>query len=400
MKRQPLAQRLISLLLLFALLLPIIPLSVMSSTNAAPDEPAADNELFLPVVMNPLPPIIPDTTEVLTDDTTQHLVSVSADGATFTFAQSTPELAALDAGDVMVGGVSDAAPHGFLRQVSDVTTANGQVVVTTAAATLEDAIQQGEFSYAKRLTPADIEGMTTQLGVQLVQPATANIEDSFFFEINDVVLYDDDGDLGTTYDQLKVNGSLELAPDFSFDWRIEDWTLQELEFVFNTQEIAELEFQVEVDLLSAELRYELARLHLGTITVFVGPVPIVFLIEMPIYLRADGDVSVGITTTVTQEANLSAGLRYEQGNWSPIASLTNDFGWEPPTLSAGVDLKGYIDPPLSLLLYGVTGPFAGVNPYLKLEADIFADPWWELFAGIEATVGVKVEVLGHSLGEH
>ena len=63
-------------------------------------------------------------------------------------------------------------------------------------------------------------------------------------------------------------------------------------------------------------------------------------------------------------------------------------------------MKGYIDPPLSLLLYGSVGPFAGVTPFLKYEADIFADPWWTLHGGIEATVGVKIEVLGRSLGEH
>jgi formylglycine-generating enzyme required for sulfatase activity len=97
---------------------------------------------------------------------------------------------------------------------------------------------------------------------------------------------------------------------------------------------------------------------------------------------------------------VSAGLRYQDKTWSPVANLTNSFGFEPPRLSAGVEFKGYIDPPLSLLLYGVAGPFAGVTPYLKLEADLLATPWWELYGGLDATVGVKVEVLGHSLGDH
>ena len=170
--------------------------------------------------------------------------------------------------------------------------------------------------------------------------------------------------------------------------------------MFNVEETAELEFQSEVELASVELYYEIARLHLGTITVFAGPVPVVFLIEMPIYVRGDGDVSVGITTSVTQQADLSAGLRYQDGKWSPVSSLSNSFGFDPPRLSAGAKFKGYIDPPLSLMLYGVAGPFAGVTPYLELEADVVADPWWELYGGIDATVGVKVEVLGRSLGDH
>ena len=90
--------------------------------------------------------------------------------------------------------------------------------------------------------------------------------------------------------------------------------MQKTEFVFNVEENVELEFQMEVELAKVELKYEMAHLHLGTITVFVGPVPVVFLIEMPIYLRGDGKVSVGVTTKVTQQAMLSAGLRYQDKN--------------------------------------------------------------------------------------
>jgi formylglycine-generating enzyme required for sulfatase activity len=363
---------------------------------------AYPNSLYLPLVLSSaseVPTVIPDTTEVLPETTTQYLSSISDDGAVFTFSQSTPALSALAPGDVMVGDTTAQAPYGFLRKVTSVSSTGGQVIVQTEAATLEDAIQQGAVSVSKRLTPADIESMTALPGVVLLKPAGI-LQDSFFFEMKDVVLYDKDGDHDTTDDQLKVNGSLELAPDFDFDLVLRGWKLQELEFVFHVEETVELEFQVEVELVSVELYFEIARLRLGTITVFVGPVPVVFLIEMPIYVRGDGDVSVGITTKVIQRANLSAGLRYREGNWSPVSSLSNSFEFEPPRLSASAEFKGYIDPPLGLLLYGAAGPFAAVTPFLKLEADVFADPWWELYGGIDATVGVKVEVLGHSLGNH
>jgi formylglycine-generating enzyme required for sulfatase activity len=122
---------------------------------------------------------------------------------------------------------------------------------------------------------------------------------------------------------------------------------------------------------------------------------------MSIYLRGDGKVSVGITTKVTQQARVSAGLRRrEDGSTTPIRSLTNSFSFEPPRLSAGLEFKGYVDPPLGLLLFGVAGPFASVTPYLKLEADVLATPWWKLYGGLDATVGVKGEVLGHSLGDY
>ena len=366
-----------------------------------PRETDDDKFIYLPLIVNNyVTPIIPDTTNVLSSETTQYLEGISPDGTTFTFSQSTFELESVESGEVIVGDVSDAAPYGFLRTVTSVSPQDGQVLIQTELATLEDAIQQGAISISKKLTPADIESMTALPGVMLLSSTGTTLEDSFYFEINDVVLYDEDGNYNTTYDQLKVNGSFELAPDFDCGLVVRDWALQELEFMFNAEEISELEFQIDVELLSVELYYEIARLYLGTITVFVGPVPIIFLVEMPIYIRGDGDVSVGITTSVTQQANLSAGLRYKSGNWSPVSSLSNTFSFEPPTLSAGANFKGYIDPPLSLLLYGVAGLFAGGTPYLKLEADNFATPWWELYGGMDATVGVKVEVLGRSLGDH
>ena len=65
-----------------------------------------------PASPTPLPEgavVIPDTTKVLTGTTTHNLASISADGATFTFSETTAQLEELSQGDVIVGGVSEAA---------------------------------------------------------------------------------------------------------------------------------------------------------------------------------------------------------------------------------------------------------------------------------------------------
>ena len=191
--------------------------------------------VYLPLALSSfsgVPPVIPDTTEVLTETTTEHLDEISGDGAVFTFTQSTSSLDALETGDVMVSDATTNAPNGFLRKVTSVSSDGAQVVVETENATIEEAIQQGAVSFSKRLTPADIQSMTALPGVRLLSQAETALEDSFFFEIKDVVLYDKDGDHNTTYDQLKTNGSLELAPDFDFDLVVRDWTLEELDLDF------------------------------------------------------------------------------------------------------------------------------------------------------------------------
>ena len=216
----------------------------------------------------------------------------------------------------------------------------------------------------------------------------------------DVVLWDDDRNLSTTDDQVRANGSIELSPDVDFRWLKESGRAANFEFTVELEQEVELELESRISRELEPLRYQIARLNLGDYVAFVGVVPVYIQVVMPIYLRADGEVSAGMVMAVTQTLTVEAGVRRYNGEWQPIGDLDNRFTFEPPRLSLGGKVKGYIDPPLSLLLYGVGGPFAGANPFLELEADLFKTPWWELHAGIDVTVGVRGEILGRSLGEY
>jgi formylglycine-generating enzyme required for sulfatase activity len=370
---------------------------VSNSPRAAAN---SSNTTYLPLVLSSfsnVPTVIPDTTEVLTETTTQHLSEISGDGAVFTFTQSTADLNALDPDDVMVGDATTNAPNGFLRKVTSVSSAGGQVVVETEAATLEDAIESGEAHISHILTPDDIQGGMQLQGVTL---AASELQDEFYFKLEDVVLYDDDGDPGTTSDQIKADGSIRLEPGFDFSLVVRHWELEELSFTTSAVETAELEVKSELELLSVEEEKEIARYTFTPVTVMVGPVPVVFVPVLTVNVGVDGSVHVGVKVKVTQEATSIAGLRYAGGTWNPVSHFSNEFHYNPPTLSAGLDLKGYTAAQLSLLLYGVTGPYAEIDAYLKLEADIADDPWWTLYGGLEASGGVEMEVLGHSIADY
>jgi hypothetical protein len=90
--------------------------------------------------VRPLPTVVPETTDVLTDAT---LAGASTtDGATYAFAD-TSETSALAPGDVIVGEPTAALPDGLLRKVTAIT--DGGKVVLTEPAYLEDAITSGEI---------------------------------------------------------------------------------------------------------------------------------------------------------------------------------------------------------------------------------------------------------------
>lgn len=399
-----------SLSALFSLLIGLlfVGLLVRTAQSSQADSTVADatttSNIFLPIVRNNLPPIIPETTEVLTEESTQHLVSISTDGTILTFDQMTSQLSDLTAGDVIVGNVSEAAPDGFLRKVTAVSSTNGQVIVTTAPATLEDAIQQGSIQLSKQLTPADVESMTLVEGVTLqARPSATDLNDTFTFELKNVVIYDEDEDFDTTNDQIIANGRLELSPDLDFNLKIKDHTLEELDFILRAEETVALEVGAEVSKPLLNASFLIANPKISNIVVSVGIVPVIIKIEMPIYLQIKGEATAGVWATVTQTADLTAGLQYEDNTWYPVSNLINDFSFDPPTGQIGAELTVNLNPPIKLMLYGVAGPSATVGPYLKLIGEVsgLSVDWkLELHGGITATVGVQAEILGQSLGNY
>ncbi|MCP4360384.1 MAG: SUMF1/EgtB/PvdO family nonheme iron enzyme, partial [Chloroflexi bacterium] len=398
MKIPRFANLLISIVALFAAVLSITSSGRLTPPAAAKNQAA--NDLFLPFISSSLTPIIPDTTEVLTDDTTQHLVSVSGDGATFTFSQSTPELAALDPGDVMVGDISSTAPYGFLRQVVSVDASGGQVVVQTNDATLEDAIEQASIHHNRTLTTEDIAYSSLADGVSLVQNGPAAVQGTVFvYNLNNVVLYDLDGDLGTTDDQVTANGSITLETSYDFNLIVKNWQIDYLYFTRDNVETAELIIEADLEKSVSELK-QIASHTFTPITIQVGWLPVIFVPVLEINVGVDGNVHVNVTSSVTQQATLRVGLEYDNAAWTPISELTNSFTYVPPTLSATLDMKGYTEAQFRLMLYGVVGPYAEVEPYLQLQADINAVPWWTLYAGLDVPIGIKVEVLGKTIADY
>lgn len=403
---RPILHRLICFAALLAVILP----SSSVVANLRPTQPTVANVLpttqytvYMPLVMLDyidLPPIIPETTNVLTDTTTQYLVSVSGDGAVFTFAQTTPALEALAPGEVIVSEPTAEAPYGFMRRVTAVIHSGSQVIVQTEAATLEDAIQQGVGQVSYTLTPGNVMTSTLSKGVTQRMRSQIMQQSEFYLNLTDVVLYDDDGDLDTTNDQVVANGSITLEPGFDFRIVVQDWQLKRFDFISRVTDVAELQIATNVELLSMEREVEIARYTFTPITIIIGTFPVVIVPVLTVNVGVNGSVSIGVSTGVTQEATLTAGLKYTNGGWSPVSTFANEFRYNPPTLSTSLNLRGYAGAELSLLIYGVIGPYADTYAYLELEADLLASPWWSLYGGLEVPVGVKVEVLGRTIADH
>ncbi len=351
-------------------------------------DPSTTNSQDFAVLI--LPPVIPEITEPISADTNQYLESVSPDGAVFTFTQSTPELDELAVGDIMVSAPATSAPDGYLTRVVGITNQGGAVVVTTSPAILEEAVQDGSAYFANVLDPSAVNTMSALPGVTML-PVVDQTPLTFYFELNDVVIYDDDGDPSTTNDQVRANGSIEFEMDYEFYINVQDFQLQNLTFANHNTLRDTLEVFTEVELASLEEEAILASQVFTPITFFIGPVPVVVVPQLDVVVGVDGSIKVGISTSVSHELSMRAGVSYDQAEgWQPISELTAHYSYMPlqPTLDAS--LKGYFGARFNLYLYGLAGPYVKVTPFLELKVQPLDTPRWLLYGGIDVPAGFRV----------
>lgn len=334
-------------------------------------------------------PIITPETVVLTNLSNQYLDGASYDGESFYFTQMTSELDQVDVGDIIVSDVSSVDPDGYFRKVAGLAPQGSGVLLTTIPATLEESIQDGSAFLMETMQPSQVRSIRALDGVSMLE-LDVNSPLTFYFEVNDVVLYDDDGDPATTYDQIKANGSIEFDMEFIFYLDMQGFQVQRFSMTNENTLRDTLEIYSELELLSLEEEAILADMYFSPITFMVGPVPIVFVPKLDLVVGVDGSVKVGISTEVSHEFSMRAGIQYRYSSgWSPIAEINDTYTWTLPHLTFEMTLKGYFGARFNLYLYGVAGPFVKITPYLEIKVEPLEQPWWTLYGGIDVPVGFK-----------
>jgi formylglycine-generating enzyme required for sulfatase activity len=387
---------LFSLLLIASLLLPTGG-QAGADQPPPPRSPAAGGLVTLPLVHKNLhpPAVMPETTVPLSDESTGGM-SVSEDGSVYSFAWLTGELEQVDVGDVIIGGISAAAPYGFLRKVTAIQPQLSGLVLTTVQATIEEAYQQVYVDIEQRLTPADLGSFTAIPGVSLVRAPGGAQAGDFEFDLNGAVLYDEDGNPATTDDQVRADGALTLSSTYVFRLAVRNFTLKEFysSATMNVQSGLTVGASVSLNIPIHEVPIT------QPIVLAAFPVPGLPLVVTPvlqIVAGIDGSVYAGISSTVTQTTSFTSGLQYANQEWTPIASHSNSFAFDQPAFETGLSFKAYAGPKLDFLLNGVVGPYIQANLALKLEIDPAAETWLTLSGGLEIPVGVSVKILSHAL---
>jgi len=330
-----------------------------------------------------------DTTEALADTTLALLTSV--EDSVLAFSRSNPQLDSASEGDIIICGISDKTPYGFLGRVTRVSAGHDSLIVTRA--TLEEAIENCRIEFSRELSLSDVDSTTSLKRVRM-QKATDAYE--FGLALDNVVLYDADGSENTTKDQVVANGAVYFNLGFDGHLEIKWFKLKYFLFKINAEENAQLDIEARVNIVDIHKAKTLVTYYFAPFA--IGPV--VFTPKMDVRVGIDGEVSVSATAVVTQTNTLEAGIIYEHSDWGTIKDFSTSFDYDMPAVASEAAIKGWAGPQLSLLIYGVVGPYAEADAYLRLQADLLPPLAWQLYGGLEARVGAEVDVLGYTMVDY
>jgi hypothetical protein len=333
--------------------------------------------------------VVPDSTVVLDGETLGALESVSDDLVSFHFARSTAALDRVDAGDIIVADVYEPLlPVGALRRVERVERAGG-VELTTAPASLADAIESGAIHETVELRSDDVRALRLPGGVHPEVGPTG-----LHFGLNDVVLFDGDGSDATTDDQVVMNGNIAIEPDLDFVLDIDGFHLSEASIAV----VGEVSGNVNIDARrEATLPGEpmtLATIELVPITFFVGPVPVVITSDVDLLVGAEGKVTARMNLGFQADIDGKLGFGLESGSFGPIAEIAPSGSLELQSFDDGVvgTARLFAGPRVNFGLYGMNAGHVTMKVYSEAEVDAAADPWWCLSAGLEGSAGVDISI--------
>ena len=348
----------------------------------------------------PVAVVLGESTRVLDDGVMESLSGVSEDGSTFTFDEGAPELDSVEAGDILVLGVTEQTPYGALRRVDSITPTSGQLEVDTSPASIEDAVEEGDLvisDYA--LQPSMVKSVVAaNPGVtfrDLAVPRAA-LAKTFVVDLHCVPL-DGNGDPDDGVNQVTIDGTLEFTLGFELTLKVRRFKLKEVNFAVNAEENAYLQATAD---LSGEVdaSIELGTIKFSTIKFMAGPLPVFITPKVVLTAGADGTVSAEVSTSLTQDASLEPYLNWtSSGGWDSGIGTDFGFDFQQPVASATCGAKVYAGPELQMLLYGVAGPLLGVEAYLEFGVEVSSEGDFgsSLSWGITVNIGASLSAIGN-----
>jgi len=332
------------------------------------------------------------------------------------------QMDALVVGDIITG---TSVYDGYLGQVVSYTAVSTIIgnpnikryIIEASDISLDDVIKQGTGNLTKQLTNGELIGYNNALpnksatvsptaitalsGVKLIP--SANADDTTFTlqfgSSNDkasssysIEIYNENGATLTAHGELTFNIDLDTGFNFGILSGLQDFkfitTIRASEGLNVTATGMLPEFSPEPKKI-ATLKFSKIKFFIGIVPVWVSPV-------VDFHIGASGEVTTTLTTGVTFNQTITAGIKYNKyTGFSPVKNTTVT---ETPTYpEAGVEasFKTYLKATASMKIYSSTGPAVTLSPYVRLDssAAIGGDAWYidDCVGGVDFGLSIGID---------
>ena len=344
-------------------------------------------------------PVIADDVFVAESGGSVSLVGIEGDVFTLGYEGAVPDIGA---GTIIV--ISDST--GYLRRVVSVTQtvvgSESRLVLETEFASLSEVILEGELDAT---IPLDLGKMRPKPGSQLQIDSD---RERYWIDLSGTIY---EGDVGPAHvlvsmrEESELSTSLELRVRPVFDYGIRE---------FRASVFGGVDMDVIVD---AEVDAELVDCHRDTILPgfqsgpiligHIGPVPIfvTYELDFEVGFDADMDCEAWATAGCIGDYSIEVGAKYVRGSgWSSIWERGGDFSLHEADWSAGCEcsVRAYVRPVFKVMIYDFAGSYIAAEPYAKFNGTLDArtELCWELYGGIEADLGLRVEIWDWQLADY
>ena len=274
-------------------------------------------------------------------------------------------------GDLIVARAGD----GLLRTIVAVTEHPDGFLVTTAPATLGDAVIDGDVDAQLALDDgkADTYGLG-RIDVD-VGPRTLWSHARFTMTLN--------------------HAGLQATPKLDLDLALRDRNLDQFEAVLHGELDADLDLDIDARAGTVRPAIPLWRSVPAVFYQQIGWVPVVETVTLTVGLRFDttarGDAHAHLQGSA--HVTLAGGLRYADARFTPVAEFDHEVAG---TLATGtrvdaIDVRAYLYTQVDVKFYGVAGPFINAGPYVEADrVGIHAEA-----GGALGVFGVNVPLIPH-----
>lgn len=354
--------------------------------------------------------IIPTTTKVL-DAAGMSSLQISADQSSVTISSASPVAAGLNPQDVLVVGICDAAPSGFLATVVSVTSGSGTITATVEPAALTDAIQQGNFDISQTLGPATLSDTSRNQLLHLRQhPFTSGLprssnssgvcdgnSDTVVFPYSNKLIDDSSG-------TLTLSGELDLCAAIKIN---ATWGLSSID-TFNGAMTGGVHTGTQLTSSvngSFSQTTDIPPYKYKPIPIEIGGVPIIVTPTLTPVLTASGKADATLSSGLTTDTSVSFSVSYVDGDWTSTSAASSPVTAATPTSAqVNADVKGTAGFKLDLAFYQQLPINATVSlapdAYLEVKAGTNQNPCWSLYAGLEGSVSTVGKFLSKKLGPY